>query len=236
MTATSLVRPMLAILMLSLSLFSLRSPSYAQNAGEEESRVASALRDGDPAKALELLVPAVRKFPADAQLWTMQGVAYDRQGNKKEALVSFERALKIAPNAIPALEGAAPIHFDAGSPRAIPLLQHLMRLRPDDTIGHGMFAILEFQQGNCSAAIPHFEKAATLFQSQGDALHAYAICLVRVKELDKAATVLKRTAELSSNAAQELRLLASVELMAHQPEAALAALQPLLASGTESET
>jgi len=233
MKATPPVRPILVILILALSLLSLRSPSYAQNAGEEESRVASALRDGDPAKALQLLAPAVRKFPQNAQLWTMQGVAYDRQGNKKQALASFEHALKLAPDSIPALEGAAQIHFDAGSPRAIPLLQHLMRLRPDDTIGHGMFAILEFQQGNCSAAIPHFEKAAALFQSQGDALHAYAICLVRVKKPERAAVVLKGTAELSSNAPQELRVLASVELMAHQPEAALAALQPLLASGAE---
>jgi len=233
MTATALTHRIYPAVILAVLLALGNIPGQAQGSENEEARIASAIRNGDYPQALQLLGPALRKFPGDAQLWTMQGVAYDRQGNKKEALVSFERALKIAPNAIPALEGAAQIHFDAGSPRAIPLLQHLMRLRPDDTIGHGMFATLEFQQGNCGAAVPHFEKAATLFQSQVEALHAYAICLVKVKELDKAADVLKRTAELKSNDPQELRLLASIELMAHHPEEALDALQPLLSSSAQ---
>jgi len=162
----------------------------------------------------------------------MQGVAYDRQGDKKQALAAFRHALKLAPDTIPALEGAAQIEFDAGNPNAIPLLQRLVRLRPGDSTTHGMLAVLEYQQGHCEQALPHFEKAAPLFQSQVDALHAYAVCLVRSKQLEKAATILKRTAELKPGDPPELRLLASIELMANHPEGAIAALEPLLSSGT----
>jgi tetratricopeptide (TPR) repeat protein len=233
MTAEPLIHPNHPILTLALCLVLPCTVAHAQGAGEQETRIASALRDGDNAAAIQLLGPALRQFPEDAQLWTMQGVAYDRQGKKKEALASFEHALKIAPDSIPALQGAAQINFDAGSPRAIPFLERLLRLHPNDVTSHGMLAILEYQQGNCSRALPHFEKAAAMFQSQGDALHAYAICLVKGKELDKAATVLKRTAELKSNDPRDLRLLASIELMAHHPDAALNALQPLLSSGAQ---
>ena len=205
----------------------------SQQAPNEESRIASAIRDGNYAQALQLLEGAIRQSPANARLWTMQGVAYDRQGRKKEALVAFEHALRLAPNTIPALEGAAQIGFDAGNPDAIPRLERLVRLRPDNPTTHGMLAVLEYQQGHCDQALPHFEKAALLFQSQVDALHAYAVCLVRSKQLEKAATILERTAELKPGDSQEHRLLASVELMANHPEAAIAALQPLLSSGTQ---
>src|SRR5690349_17299395 len=109
------------------------SNAYAQNAGVEESRVASELREGNNAKALELLSTALQKYPDDAQLWTMQGVAYSRQGQKKEALAAFQHALKIAPNTIPALEGAAQLEFEGSDPRGIPHLDHLLKLRSEDT-------------------------------------------------------------------------------------------------------
>jgi len=206
---------------------------FAQSAGNEESRIASAIREGNYARALELLGPALGRAPGNAQLWTMQGVAYDRQGDKQHALAAFRHALRIAPDTIPALEGAAQIGFDAGDPGAIPLLTRLARLRPENTTTFGMLAVLEYQQGQCEEALPHFEKAAALFQSQVEPLHAYAVCLVRSKQLDKAAAILKRTAELKQGDPQELHLLASVELMANRPEKAIAALQPLLSPDTQ---
>ena len=204
--------------------------ALSQSQSDLQSQIASAIRNQDYSQALELLGPALRQSPGDAQLWTMQGVTYDRQGDKKQALASFEHALKVAPNTIPALEGAVQIEFAVGDQRAIPLLQRLLRLRPEDSTSHGMLAVLEYQRGNCDQALPHFRKAESLFQDRAEALHAYAICLVKLKQPAQAAGILRRSAELKSGNPQELRLLASVELMAHQPEAALAVLQPLLST------
>src|SRR6185437_2711511 len=229
------LRVIVAVLATSLLLFPLGV--RAQNAGVEENRIASELREGNNEKALELLSTAVQKYPTDAQLWTMQGVAYSRQGQKKEALTAFQHALKLAPDAIPALEGAAQIEFEGGDARGIPHLERLLKLRPEDTTSHGMLAVLQYQQANCGKALPHFEKAEALFQGHPDALHAYAVCLVRAKQMDKAASVLENAARFESGNAQETRLLASVELMAHHPESALSALAPLLKSGTpDAET
>lgn len=196
--------------------------------------IASALRNKDFGKALDLLRPALQSSPNNPQLWTMQGAAYSGEGQKQQALASFEHALKVSPNYLPALEGAIQIDYDAGSARAIPLLRRVLRLRPNDQTSHAMLAVLEYQQGNCAGAVAHFPKAATLFDSQPGALHAYATCLVKVKQFDQAANIFQRTLALDPNNQKERCVLASIQLMAQKPQDAVATLEPLLESGNAS--
>jgi tetratricopeptide (TPR) repeat protein len=203
---------------------------------EQADAIASALRNNEFSTALELLQPALRQSPGDARLWAMQGTAYVGSGQTKEALASFETALKIAPDYLQALQGAAQIEFAEGSPKAIPVLQRLLRLRPDDAIGHGMLAVLEYQRGNCTAAVPHFEKAGALFDAKPDALHAYATCLVRLKQADKAVTVEQRALALNPDDRGERQVLAAVQLMSHTPQEALTTLTPLLAANPDAPT
>ncbi len=212
------------------------SHALAQTGIDRTGPIASALRKQEFDEALALLDPALREFPRNAELWTMQAVAYSGQGHKKEALESFHAAIKISPDYIPALQGAAQIEFDAGSIAAVPLLQHLLRLRPADLTTHGMLAVLQYQQGKCQAAVSHFERAGALFDKQRDALHAYATCLVRLKQLDKARNVFQRTLALDPNDGRERQLLASIQVMTHQPREAIATLEPLLESKPEAET
>jgi len=167
----------------------------------------------------------------------MQGAAYAGEGNKQEALASFRNALKISPDYLAALQGAAQIEYDSGSSAAIPVLQHILRLRPGDLISHGMLAVLRYRQGNCPAAASHFEKAGALFNSKIEALHAYATCLVKLRQFDKAASVFQRAVALKPEDRRERQVLASIRLMAHEPQDALAALEPILGSGnTDSAT
>jgi tetratricopeptide (TPR) repeat protein len=210
--------------------------ALAQVANDRLAPIAAALRDHQFEKALELLRPALEQSPSDGRLWTMQGTAYSGVGKKTDALASFRKALKFSPDNILALHGAAQIEYDAGSAAGIPLLQHLLRLQPGDMTSHGMLAVLEYQQGNCSAAVPHFEKAAALFESRLPALHAYATCLVRLKQFDKAATVFQRAVALIPDDRRERQVLASVQLMAHASNEALITLDPLLAANPDSAT
>src|SRR5580704_7434287 len=76
--------------------------------------ITSALRAGEFDQALQLLQPELEHRPQSAQLWTLRGIALSGKGNKKEALGAFRRALGIAPNYLPALEGAAQIEYDDG--------------------------------------------------------------------------------------------------------------------------
>jgi tetratricopeptide (TPR) repeat protein len=213
-----------------LFLFSLLVPSWgwAQPAGDRSGAIAAALQNKQYAHALELLHSALQESPRNAQLWAMQGAAYSGLGHTKDAVASYRTALKFSPDYLPALEGAAQIEYEAGSPAAIPLIERVLRLRPGDPISQGMLAVLEYQQGNWAAAVAHFEKTGTLFDSRPSALHAYAICLVRLKQFDQAAKIFQRTVDLDPDDPQERRLLATVQLMAKEPSDALASLQPLL--------
>jgi tetratricopeptide (TPR) repeat protein len=211
-----------------LAILALITSLRAQNVDARTAPIAAALREQQFDKALHLLEPILKEFPANAQLWTMQGVAYEGLGREKEALVSFRRALKISPDNIPALQKAAQIEYDAGDPEGIPLIERILRLRPNDRTSHGMLAILEYQQGKCEEAALHFDQAAPLFDSQLPALHAFGTCLVKLKRFDKAEEVFEKSLSLNSGDPQERMIVASVHLMAHQPQRAIDILQLLL--------
>ena len=213
---------------ITLPLLLFLSCGWGQSTEDGIGAIVSALENREYQKALELLPPALQASPGDSRLWAMQGAAYAGEGHKQEALVSFGQALKISPDYLPALEGAIQIEYEAGDPAAIPHLQHVLRLRPADATSHGMLAVLEFQQGSCATAAIHFEKAGALFDAQPTGLNAYATCLVKLKQPDKAAKVFERVLALNPDDRRERRLLASVQLMAHQPQDALATLGPLL--------
>jgi Tfp pilus assembly protein PilF len=91
-----------------------------------------------------------------------------------------------------------------------------------------MLAVLEYQQGNCAASIEQFEKAGSIFDSKPSALHTNAICLVKLKQFDRAAKIFQRTVALNPDDQRERHLLAAIQIMANQPTDALATLQPLL--------
>jgi tetratricopeptide (TPR) repeat protein len=190
--------------------------------------ISAALRAKEFDKAVELCRAALQTSPNNPQLWTLQGIALASKGNSKEALTAFQEALKIAPNNIAALAGAAQIEYQAGKQSAVPLLNRLLQLRPGDPTANAMLAVLEYRQGNCAAAVPHFDKAGELLDTQLDALHAFATCLVRLKRLDEAASTFQRAVALQPDNPRERQVMASIQLMAHKPQDALATLQPLL--------
>ena len=214
----------------------LLSSLLGQTVQSNTTQIASALRDRQYDKALELLSVALKESPGNAQLLAMQGVAFAGRNQKREALASFRQALKITPNNIPALQGAAQIEYDNASAGGIPLLERLIQLRPDDLTSQGMLAVLEYQQGNCARAVVYFEKAASLFGQQLPALHAYGTCLARLKRFDKASDVFEKSLALNPSDPRERQILASIQLMDHTPEKALITLEPLLAANPDAPT
>jgi tetratricopeptide (TPR) repeat protein len=190
--------------------------------------ITSALRARDFDRAIELSRAALKQSPNNAQLWSLQGIALASKGENKSALEAFQQALKISPDYIAALAGAAQIHYQAGDLKAVPLLNHLLELRPGEPTSHAMLGVLEYRQGHCAAAASHFEKSGSLLDSQLDALHAWATCLVRLKRVDAAETIFQRVVTLHPDDPRERQLLASIQLMAHKPQDSLATLAPVL--------
>jgi tetratricopeptide (TPR) repeat protein len=209
----------------------------AETAGVSAAAIQSAISARDFSEALELLHSALQSAPNDPRLLTLQGVAYRGLGDKKASLLSFQKALKISPNAIPALHGAAQIEYESGSASGIPLLQHLLQLEPGNPTTHGMLAVLAYQRGNCNLATVHFKKVGTLFDSEPAALHAFTVCLLKLKQYDEAVRVFQRTVNLSVDEQGERHVLAAIQLMAKRPADALTTLEPLLQTGSpDAET
>jgi len=222
---------------ISIAVWILLSPFVAAQTGDARTaEIANALHDQKYEQALQLLSVALKESPNDSQLLTMQGVAYAGRGREQEALRSFRQALSASPDNVFALQGAAQIEYDAGNAAGVPLLEHLLRLRPGDVTSHGMLAVLEYQQGDCQRAVAHFEKASALFASQAPALHAYATCLARLKRYDQAADVFQKSLALNPGDGRERLVLASIQMMAHTPQDALTTLDPLLAVNPDALT
>jgi len=208
----------------------------AQASDDRMARIASALRNEQYQQALQLIHAALAQTPSNSQLWTMQGVAFKGTGNTREALASFKHALKIAPDNTIALRGAAQIEVDEANAEGIPILEHILRLNPNDQTSHAMLAVLDYQQGNCTGALPHFERAVSLFERRPAGLHAYAACLVRQKQFDRAEAVLKRALEANPEDAQERRVLAAVQLMAQHAHDSIETLLPLMGGNADAQT
>ena len=217
-------------LILTVASVTLLSGMSAQTARDRVASITSALRNSEFDKALELVRPALTEFPKNPQLWMFQGLAYSGKGDAKAALASYQSALKVAPDYLPALEGAAQLEYDAGSASAVPLLQHVLRLRPDDSTSHAMLAVLAYKTGDCTTAVQHFAQGGSLVDSQPGALQEYGACLVELKQTDKAIPLFQRMLASHPDDPRARRGLAAVQLAAEQPKDALSTLQPLLAA------
>ncbi len=216
---------------LGAALLSFLPWAFAQSSGDKIGPITSALRAREFDKALQLLQPALQQSPKSAQLWTLQGIALSGEEHENEALASFRNALKIAPEYLPALEGAAQLEYKTGSVTAVPLLQHVLRLRPNDPTSHAMLAVLFCKRGDCATAVQHFEQSGSLLDSQPIALQRYGACLVRLKQLDKAIAVFSRLVTLDSADGNARHYLSTVQLMAERPQDAVETLVPLLQAG-----
>ena len=199
----------------------------AQHSSSAVASITTALRAGQFDAALQLLKPELDQNPNSAQLWTLRGIALSGKAEKKPALVAFRHALSSSPDYLPALEGAAQIAYDTGDKDAVPLLQHVLQLRPDDPTSHAMLGVLESRRGNCPEAVTHFEHSGSLLDSQPQALQQYGACLVRMKETGQAISVFARALQQSNDSVTRYRL-ASVQMLAQHPKDAIATLQPLL--------
>jgi tetratricopeptide (TPR) repeat protein len=208
--------------------------ALGQSPETQVDRIRAALRAREFDAAVELARAALQKSPNNAELWTLQGVALLNKGENKDSLAAFRRAIQLSPRDANALAGAAQIEYQADDPEAVTLLTRLLQLRPEDPTAHAMIAVLEYRRGKCVAAAQHFAQASEIINSQLDGLHAYATCLVRLKKLDQAEEVFQRALALRPDDARERQVLASLQLMLHQPKDALSTLTPLLGAGNAS--
>jgi len=213
---------------LAVVLVALSSLALAQGPQDETASIASALAAKDFDKALSLLQPALKRSPQNPKLWTLQALALSGKADTKGALAAYETALKISPEYLPALEGAAQLEYNADSQNAAPLLKRLLRMRPDDPTTHAMLAVLAYKKGDCAEAVEHFRFVGSLLDSQPALRQQYGVCLLKLKQPDKAIPVYQGALALNPADNEARYRLAVVQLSAQQPDQTLDTLAPLL--------
>lgn len=200
-----------------------------QNSSADPANTASlALRQHDYSGAMEILHQQLQKTPHDFKLLTLEGIALSGMGKDRDALAAYDKALAISPSYLAALEGAAQLEYKAGSDRAIPLLDRILKARPDDPTSHAMLAVLAYKKHDCALAATHFRDAAQVISSQPAALAEYGSCLMSIQKEEEAVPVFQQILALQPDDAHARYNLAVVQYAAHHAKESLDTLQPLL--------
>ena len=169
---------------------------------------------------------SLQSRPRDPWLWTVRGMAMAGMGRTQTSLESFDKALSIDPQYIPALKAAAQFTYRNRDQLALKYLGRLLALRPDEPAAHAMFGVLEYEAQNCAGAIPHFEQSTQLVLNNETSAAEYAACLLDAHRTADAVKVLVQ-ARTMHPASRNLRYdLGLAQLENGRSEDALATLQP----------
>src|SRR5882724_1029406 len=210
--------PGLALLFLLVATFSASAQSAA-NADVIRS-IESALRAQNYDQALQLIQPQLPRAAKDFKLLTLQGIAFSGLGKDREALTAYNRALAISPDYLAALEGAAQLEYKTGSSRAVPLLNRILKLRPDDPTSHAMLGVMAYKGHDCPTAVKHFHVSAQILSSQPAALAQYGSCLMDLQRAQDAIPVFQQIAGLLPSEPHSQYNLAVVFLTANRNQEA----------------
>jgi predicted Zn-dependent protease len=99
-----------------------------------------------------------------------------------------------------------------------------------------MLAVLAYKRGDCPTAAQHFSESEQILDSQPGALQEYGVCLLKLKQTDKALRIFQGLLASHPDNARARRGLATIQLDVGQPQDALATLQPLLNSNPDVST
>lgn len=203
----------------------------SQGSGDAAAAIAAALRTKDYDQAVQLARSALDQSPKDFKILTLEAFAFSGLGKNEQAIAAYDAALKVAPDYLPALEGAAQIEYNTGSDRAVSLLNRILKSHPDDPTSHAMLGALAYKRNDCKAAVEHFRASSDLISSQRAALDEYGFCLVSLDRAKDAVPIYRRVLSWAMEDPQARLHLAAAQSLADQPQDAIATLQPVLAEG-----
>jgi tetratricopeptide (TPR) repeat protein len=202
--------------------------AFGQTAADPAAEIAQALRAHQYEQAVQLARAALSRSPNDVRILTMEAIAFSAQGHDSDALAAYNHALRIAPDYLAALEGAAQIEYKSGSDGATPLLDRLLKLRPNDPTAHAMRAAMAWNHHDCETAARHFGLAAGAISSVPSALREYAVCLSRLQRTSEAVPVLRQLAAVDPGDKQVRYQLAAAQFVTGAYADAIGTLGPLI--------
>lgn len=189
------------------------------------------LRAGDPAGALKLIDEALVQGPPDARLLTLRGLALTRLDREEDGLAAYRQALAIAPEYLPALQGAAQVEYRTRSPEAQQTLERILRVDAGNAVAHAMLGALAYEAQDCPTALGHFREADAAIRGNPQALWQTAHCLFVDGSATDAAGMFERLLRTGGLNARQADLVAfNLALSLHtagRHARAIATLEPL---------
>ncbi|HEV2416701.1 MAG TPA: tetratricopeptide repeat protein [Terriglobia bacterium] len=179
--------------------------------------------------ALDLLTQLQKAQSGDPRVWTLKGIALENSGRKEECLAAFQRALRLNPDYLPALEGAAQIEYQERKPAARTHLAKIVQIDPTNQTAHAMLGALAFGRKDCKSAVNHFRDASSVILTQPAALQEFGACLLEERQPSAAATVYEELARLEPEDKSHEYALGVALYEAQRYEEAIQALEPLAA-------
>jgi len=202
-------------------------PARGEDYSEARRAAAMAVSSHQNAQALSLLEPLIKAHPQDPSLWTLRGMALDSPDQTKESIESFDKALAIDKNYLPALKGASQIAYLRGDPRASEYVRRLLAIAPANEVANAMAAAIAYGAKDCPGSIQYFERSGDEVVRNSTALAEYADCLSRQERWPEASQVLSRGLQQHPQSIQIKYNLALVEVRDHHPTEAIQVLEPL---------
>jgi tetratricopeptide (TPR) repeat protein len=230
-TKDRMIRAVLACVFCTAALW-FTSAVQAQTEEQNVQHVIRLLRMHEYHQSLAGLDKMLASTPHDCRLLSLRGIALNGLQRPVEAVESFQAALAYCPDNLLALEGAAQIEYARHQPDAVKLLDQILKLQPDAIPAHAMLASIYRARGECAKALPHFAASSELFAQKPKYQQAYAYCLADTGHYKQAAEKYGQLLDRDPDEAVRYNF-ALVQWKLHDPRAALAALQPLLANSKQ---
>jgi tetratricopeptide (TPR) repeat protein len=193
--------------------------------------IVNAMKAGQFDVAITMCRAAEKASPKDPRVWTLEGIALTNLQRPEQAIASYNRALELDPQSLPALEGAAELEYKLSNKGAIPLLERILAIRPDDPTTHAMLAVMQYKEKDCPGAIENFKQAGTVTANQPLALTQFGFCLTESNRFEDSIPIFEQVVQLQPAAHDARYNLALAQWRSNHATDALAALQPLLDSG-----
>jgi len=189
--------------------------------------IAGEIAQGDFASAATHSSAILKAHPKDSALWTLKGIALAGLQDTAKALQSFDRALSLDPDFVPALRAEAQTAYRVHHPSAKKYLDRFLAVQPDDTTALAMRGTLAFEERQCGQAIEFYQRSGPTVLTSENSITEYASCLVSSNRSEDARTLLLQ----GINRYPENKLirydLAVAQSKLHRTDEVIATLAPL---------
>jgi Flp pilus assembly protein TadD len=119
-------------------------------------------KNGGAASAISSLEAYRRRYPPNAEVYRLLGIAYDQRGRPKIALAMFRESIRLAPNIPEAYDNLGACYMRQGQlAEAVQSFQHALALRPGDRVSLYGLGLAQLKLGHVAKAIPLLERSFT---------------------------------------------------------------------------